>query len=248
MTNVHTAARIAAKSSSGYFRSIYLHFDGGERAELMLNHHYRDSEKLAQMLDLGDLMCLGPEIGSRVNDAERANFGYIKIMEKQCIAYARDKRESGVGSKGSATFRGLVEQAQENNCEFLYVWVDGAWDVYDLSAESIKEIKHAPKPDPNNPCIRTGAYVFLPQYQVYAPADIYRVAGAILVRFTRDFMRKQARSEPQRVATHILTIPSNAFIQKTDGYVLVPEHHLLEVQQHETEQDPQVNVTSNLGN
>lgn len=234
MSNLHTAARIAAKTANGFFRSVYLHYDGDERCVNMLNHHYRENEKLAQLLDLGDLMCLGPEIGLKIKDEERANFGYAKIAERQCIAYARDRRETGVGSKGSTSFHGLVDQARENNCDWLYVWVDGTWDAYDLSAEVVREIKHAAKPDPNNPCIKTGAYVYLPQYHVYAPADIFRIAGAILVRFTRDFMRKQARSEPQRAATHILTIPSNAFIQKTDGYVLVPEHHLQEIQQLET--------------
>lgn len=230
----HTSARIAAKLPNGFFRSIYLYYDGDERALQTLNHHYRDNEKLAQLLDLGDLQCLGPTIGQKIDDNDRAKRGYLKIAQEQCIAYARDKRETGVGSKGSTSFHGLVEQARENNCDWLYVWVDGVWDAYDLSAEVIREIKHPAKPDPNNPCIKTGAYVYLPQYQVYAPADIYKIAGAILVRFPRDFMRKVARSEPQRQATHVLTMPSNCFIQKTDGYVMVPEHFLQEMQQLQT--------------
>jgi hypothetical protein len=229
----HTGARIGAKTANGMFRSIYLHYDGDDRCLATLNNHYLDKEKVAQLLDLGDLMCLGPEIGHKVTNTERANMGLAVLSKEQCIAYARDKNESGCGSKHSETFHGMVMQAKEYGAEWLYVYVDGVWDQYDLTAETIKEIKHAAKPDPFNPCIRTGAYVFLPQYQLYAPADIFKIGTAILVRFPRDFMRK-GRSEPQRTHTHILTIPSNGYIQKTDGYVMVPEHCLQEVQELET--------------
>lgn len=234
MSITHTACRVAAKTANGFFRSIYIHYDGDpDHVGEMLKKHYSDKEKLAQLLDLGDCMCLGPEIGRHITEKERANFGFSRFVKEQCIAYGRDKNESGIGSRVLTSFPAIIKLTREDNgADWLYVYVDGVWDEYEMDCDTIREIKHANQPDPDNPCIATGAYIFLPQYQIYCPGDIYKLGSSILVRFNKNFMHKGAH-EPVRQHTYTLTILNNCPMFRTDGFVLVPEHCLQEVQQFE---------------
>ena len=101
-----TRSRIGVEQADGSIRSIYCHFDGYlDGVGQTLLDHYSDSDKLNQLLDLGDLSSLGPQLDG---DTE---------------AYARDRGETGVEAETSANFEEFLK-LQES---YIYLFSDGRW-------------------------------------------------------------------------------------------------------------------------
>ena len=125
-----TRSRIAVMHGD-VVKSVYCHWDGylswnGK----ILQEHYT-SAKANQLVALGDLSSLKPEIG------EAHPFGYhgtdisAEDYEKQfgnmCTFYGRDRGETGTEWKVSHSFAEFLEQV-ENCCgEYYYIIKDGVW-------------------------------------------------------------------------------------------------------------------------
>ena len=79
-------------------------------------------------------------------------------------------------------------------------------------------------------CSYTGAYVHVQEYGIYAPADLYDVAGATVVRFNGDPRNWQKSFEPMegRTITHEVTVQSSqAFIRFDLGMIVVPSKDVI---------------------
>lgn len=128
-----TRSRIAVIREDGTFRSIYCHFDGypagvGDT----LANHYTDPAKVGQLIDLGDISSLGPEIGEPhpFDDRSDATAGW-------CRAYARDRNEPGTEAKASADFSALVALTEGCWGEYLYIFANGTWQCYDAKGKAL---------------------------------------------------------------------------------------------------------------
>ena len=121
-------------------KSVYCHWDGYlENNGLILQEHY-DSAKANELVALGDLSALQPEIGDQhpfsqfeVDEMDRDDF--IRPTENMCTFYGRDRLETGVDFKVASTFKDFLEQVENCGAEYYYIMKDGVWyagSVYDV--------------------------------------------------------------------------------------------------------------------
>jgi hypothetical protein len=83
-----TRSSITIKELDGSVKSIYCHADGyPEHNGKILNEHYTDVNKVRELIGLGDLSYLGPNIGVK-QDFNNPDYN-------QCRAYGRDRGETG---------------------------------------------------------------------------------------------------------------------------------------------------------
>ena len=140
-----TRSRIAVMHGS-VAKSVYCHWDGYlEHNGAILLEHY-DSSKANQLVALGDLSALRPEIGTphafsqfELEEMDREEF--VRTTENMCTFYGRDRGETGVEWKVDHTFEEFLARAKGCGAEFYYVMKDGVWyvgDTYGSTALSNK--------------------------------------------------------------------------------------------------------------
>ena len=105
-----TRSTIALEYADGTVGQVYCHWDGYlEHNGMILYKHYSDPFKLRQLMDLGDLSSLRPNIGTQ--------HAFDRAPEDECTFYKRDRKENGVIAKKFASYE-----------HFL---IDGQWEEYD---------------------------------------------------------------------------------------------------------------------
>ena len=128
-----TRSRIAVMHGT-VCKSVYCHWDGYlENNGRILQEHY-DSTKANQLVALGDLSSLRPNIG------EKHAFSQFELTPEQreqyeldhgdsCTFYGRDRGEEGCEWQVAHTFEEFLDQANGCGAEFYYVMRDGVWYV-----------------------------------------------------------------------------------------------------------------------
>ena len=140
-----TRSRIAVMHGT-VCKSVYCHWDGYlEHNGAILLEHY-DSSKANQLVALGDMSALRPEIGTphafsqfELEEMDREEF--VRTTENMCTFYGRDRGETGVEWKVDHTFEDFLDRAKGCGAEFYYVMKDGVWyvgDTYGSTALSNK--------------------------------------------------------------------------------------------------------------
>ena len=134
-----TRSTIALEYADGTVGQVYCHWDGYlDNNGKLLYTHYQDPFKLRDLIDLGDLSSLRPEVGT-VHDFDDRAAG-----EEQCTFYGRDRGETGTGSKSYKDFDDYAENHQHEEYEYI-LRNDGNWYVkvysapYVLLADAIAE-------------------------------------------------------------------------------------------------------------
>lgn len=104
---------------------IYCHWDGGpDYTGRMLATHYTTPKKRAELLALGDLSMIGPELGERhdFDTHTRTHFDW-------CLAYGRDRGDVLERSRFAFSKRALIDQAYDCWIEWVYVCtMRGRWE------------------------------------------------------------------------------------------------------------------------
>lgn len=126
-----TRSTIAMKKPDGGVVGIYCHWDGypAHNGDI-LNKHYSDTDKIAQLIGLGDLSSLGPEVGE-VHDFD-ARYGEqleLPMTDDWCMAYGRDRGETGCEAKVHEDVQDWVEFRAGSWCEYFYLWDGRDWLV-----------------------------------------------------------------------------------------------------------------------
>jgi hypothetical protein len=127
-------------------KSIYCHWDGYlDFNGRILQEHY-DSAKANNLVALGDLSSLRPNIGEKhafsqfelpADEVE----AFKALTENWCTFYGRDRGEKGVEFKVAQTFDEFLEQCYNSGAEYYYIMKDGVWycgDTYGSSPLSTK--------------------------------------------------------------------------------------------------------------
>jgi len=105
-----TRSTIALEYADGTVEQVYCHWDGYlEHNGMILYKHYSDPFKLRQLMDLGDLSSLRPNIGTQ--------HAFDRAPEDECTFYKRDRKENGVSAK---KFK-----------DYEHFLIDGQWEEYD---------------------------------------------------------------------------------------------------------------------
>jgi hypothetical protein len=142
-----TRSRIAVMHGS-VCKSVYCHWDGYlEYNGSILQKHY-DSTKANQLVALGDLSSLKPEIGEKHAFSQfelRAEEvpGYKLLTENWCTFYGRDRGETNVSWQTAHTFDEFFEQVENCGGEWYYVMKDGVWyvgNVYSSDSRYYKQL------------------------------------------------------------------------------------------------------------
>jgi hypothetical protein len=123
-----TRSTIALEFADGTVEQIYCHWDGYlEHNGVILASHYSDPFKLRDLIDLGDMSSLAPNIGTQ--------HGFDKAPEGECTFYGRDRNEEGVASKKFKDFADYRANHQYEEYEYILRNVDGqaVWFVADHS-------------------------------------------------------------------------------------------------------------------
>ena len=114
-------------------KSVYCHWDGYlEHNGAILQEHY-DSTKANQLVALGDLSSLKPEIGIQhafgYHGTEISAEDYETQFGNMCTFYGRDRGETGTEWKTHTNFVDFFAEVEGSWCEWYYIMRDGVWYV-----------------------------------------------------------------------------------------------------------------------
>jgi hypothetical protein len=149
-----TRSRIAVMHGE-VCKSVYCHWDGYlEHNGAILQEHY-DSAKANQLVAMGDLSSLRPEIGEKhafspfhvknnelskeENDRIEAELkaSYEAAQEAGwCTFYGRDRDETDCTWSVDHSFEDFLARAKDCTAEFYYVMKDGEWYVGDTDGST----------------------------------------------------------------------------------------------------------------
>jgi hypothetical protein len=123
-----TRSRIAIKQNK-VIKSVYCHYDGyPEYNGKLLLEHYTNVDKINQLIELGDLSFLAPEIGT-FNDFDNSSKDY-------CCFYNRDRGEKDVNFIVSNTKKELINHSINSWCDFVYLFDNNQWYCAQLISEN----------------------------------------------------------------------------------------------------------------
>ena len=154
-----TRSRIAVMHGE-VCKSVYCHWDGylSFNGEILAKHY--DSAKANQLVALGDLSSLRPELGEEHPfsqfEVEMSGDEYDAKYGNMCTFYGRDRGEKNCEWQVAHSFEEFLEQVKGCTAEYYYVMKDGEWycgSVYgpfknqlvrlDEALETVKETENA---------------------------------------------------------------------------------------------------------
>ena len=128
-----TRSTIALEFADGTVGQVYCHWDGYlSNNGAILFEHYQDPFKLRELIDLGDLSSLRPQIGtqhafSRL-DTEMSDQEYDALYGDMCTFYGRDRGETSIAYKAFKDFEDYKANHQYEEYEYI-LRKDGFWYV-----------------------------------------------------------------------------------------------------------------------
>lgn len=131
-----TRSTIALEFADGSVGKVYCHWDGYlEHNGKVLLENYSNPFVLRDLIDLGDLSSLNPQIGTK-HDFDSNDY-------TQCTFYGRDRGETDVEARHYPNFEAYRQSQME---EFNYILrTDGRWYVdsgsgYELLTEELAAV------------------------------------------------------------------------------------------------------------
>ena len=137
-----TRSTIALEFADGTVQQVYCHWDGYlDNNGRILQEHYSDPFKLRDLIDLGDISSLRPEIGAghpfSQFDTTMTTEQFDKLYGEMTTFYGRDRKESGCTAKKFADYADYIENHQYEEYEYILRNVEGkaVWYVKCHSAD-----------------------------------------------------------------------------------------------------------------
>lgn len=133
-----TRSTIALEFADGTVQQVYCHWDGYlEHNGKILFENYSDPFKLRDLIDLGDVSSLGPEIGTQhpfsPHESADAKAAYDAAMEAGATTfYGRDRGETGVSARKFDNYDMYRLSHQYEEFEYI-LRTDGKWYVSSYS-------------------------------------------------------------------------------------------------------------------
>ena len=105
-----TRSMIAMKTKEGQYKAIYCHWNGYISGNgKILFEHYKDTKKVEQLLELGDMSMLGEE-------------------PTKCVTY-KSRGDKDVEARLYKDEIELITSARACYAEYIYLWADNCWYV-----------------------------------------------------------------------------------------------------------------------
>jgi hypothetical protein len=112
-------------------KSVYCHWDGYLAHNGKILNEYYTSAQANELVALGDLSSLRPEIGEAHAfshyDTEMNQEEYFKLYGEMTTFYGRDRGEENTEFKVAHTFAEFLEQCDNCAAEYYYIMKDGVW-------------------------------------------------------------------------------------------------------------------------
>ena len=129
-----TRSTIALEFADGTVQQVYCHWDGYlDHNGKILAEYYSDPFKLRELIDLGDLSSLRPNIGEKHAFSQfelRAEevAGYKLLTENMCTFYGRDRGETGIEARKYKNADEYFDCSQQEEYDYI-LRTDGVWYV-----------------------------------------------------------------------------------------------------------------------
>ena len=125
-----TRSRIAVMHGDKV-KSVYCHWDGYLSNNGRILQDSYDSAKANNLVALGDISSLRPEIGEKHAfsqfEVPMDGEAYDKLYGNMTTFYGRDRGETDVGFKVAHTFEEFLTQVDNCGGEYYYIIKDGVW-------------------------------------------------------------------------------------------------------------------------
>ena len=131
-----TRSRIAIETRAGKVRSIYCHWDGypGNNGKILMEH-YTDREKIINLIELGDISSLAPEVNTDLPHT------FNSPVEGVVVAYGRDRKEKDIDFKSHVDVNDFFKSDIE---EWGYLFTkEEVWKVKHCESEIIYDLDEA---------------------------------------------------------------------------------------------------------
>jgi hypothetical protein len=122
-----TRSNIGILGSNGTIRSIYCHWDGypAHNGRILLEH-FKDEDKINQLIELGSLSSLGCE----VNPDPEHKHSFEQPQKGVTVAYLRDRGDEVSNyNKINVFFNQKTYFENKNWIEYAYLWDGEKWLV-----------------------------------------------------------------------------------------------------------------------
>lgn len=120
-----TRSTIAVKQDDGSVKAIYCHYDGYPTGVgLFLTQFYNGAYEANQMIEMGNMSTIGASIGEKVDFNTFTDFG------KQCVFYARDRKEQYSTARVYGSVTEWVDSIGDAGENYGYIFQDGKWIAY----------------------------------------------------------------------------------------------------------------------
>jgi hypothetical protein len=126
-----TRSTIALEFADGTVQQVYCHWDGYlDHNGAILKEHYSDPFKLRDLIDLGDLSSLRPEIGEKHAFSQfelRAEEvpAFQKLTEDMCTFYGRDRGETNINARKYKNADEYFDCSQQEEYDYILRNVEG---------------------------------------------------------------------------------------------------------------------------
>jgi hypothetical protein len=125
-----TRSTIALEFADGTVEQVYCHWDGYlAHNGKILQEHYSDPFKLRDLIDLGDISSLRPEIGAghpfSQFDTTMTTEQFDALYGEMTTFYGRDRKESGCNAKKFKDYADYIQNHQYEEYEYILRCVDG---------------------------------------------------------------------------------------------------------------------------
>lgn len=126
-----TRSRIAVMHGSKIL-SVYCHWDGyPSHNGAILEEHYTSMQKANNLVALGDVSSLAPEIGEKHDfsylEHGRGRQEYEDKYGNMTTFYGRDRGDTDVAYKVSDSFGEFMDLCSSCGAEYYYIIRDGVW-------------------------------------------------------------------------------------------------------------------------
>jgi hypothetical protein len=133
-----TRSTIALEFADGTVEQVYCHWDGylAHNGQI-LQKHYINPFVLRDLIDLGDISSLRPQIGTQHAfshfSTEMSQEQYTALYGEMTTFYGRDRGETGVSAKKFASYEDYVKNHQYEEYDYILRNIDGkaTWFVSD---------------------------------------------------------------------------------------------------------------------
>jgi hypothetical protein len=121
-----TRSAIGYKTAEGKVRAKYSHYDGYPAyTGAVLNEHFQEARKIAQMVELGDQSFIAPNV------FPKGEHSFSKPEEDVIVFYGRDRGETNVEAQEFDTVQEFVDYYAGAGCEYFYLSTPNGWIVHD---------------------------------------------------------------------------------------------------------------------